>query len=159
MGTDETYQRAQLTALSDQLMDPEALPWVPQADGVYFKPLRICLRLGTWTNLLRVTRQGTINLHRHLAPVEAWVISGQWRYIERDWVARPGCYIFEPAGDVHTLVNAGDDEMVTLFCMHGSIEYIGVNGEVTFTETAATKLAKYSDYCEANGLALAPILG
>jgi len=159
MDFDEGFSRAQLIGMGDQLTDPEVLPWVPQADGVYFRPLRINPELGTWTNLLRVTRQGTINLHRHLAPVEAWVISGQWRYLERDWVARPGCYVFEPAGDIHTLVNAGDDEMVTLFCMHGPIEYIGADGQVTFTETAETKLAKYTSYCDANGLELAPILG
>ncbi|HXW81787.1 MAG TPA: 2,4'-dihydroxyacetophenone dioxygenase family protein [Acidimicrobiales bacterium] len=146
-------------ASGDQLLDPGALPWVPQAEGVYFRPLRICPELGSWTNLLRVTKKGTINLHRHVAPVEAWVISGQWRYLERDWVARPGTYVFEPAGDVHTLVNTGEEEMVTLFCMHGPIEYIGRDGETIFTETAETKLSKYVSFCEANGISLAPIIG
>lgn len=43
--------------------------------------------------------------------------------------------------------------------MHGSIEYIGPNGETIFTETAETKLSKYARFCEANGIPLAPIVG
>jgi hypothetical protein len=74
---------------------------------------------------LGVTRQGTINLHRLLAPVEA-----------------------------------GGDEMVRLFWMPGPIEYIGSDGQVDlYRNGAETKLAKYTAYCEASGLALAPILG
>ena len=65
---------AELKATDDQLRDPEAIPWVPQVEGVWFKPLRICPGRGSWTNLLRVTKRGTINLHRHLEAVEAWVL-------------------------------------------------------------------------------------
>lgn len=149
---------AELRASDDQLRDPEAIPWVPQADGIFFKPLRICPQRGCWTNLLRVTKQGTVSLHRHLDAVEAWVIKGKWRYLERDWVARPGTYVFEPPGDIHTLVNAGEEEMVTLFSIHGPIEYFGPDGDIIFTETAETKLAKYVRFCEENGLPLASIV-
>lgn len=158
MGTDEVVITEDLRATDDQLRDPAALPWVPQADGVFFKPLRVCRETGQWTNLLRVTRQGTVSLHRHLAAVEAWVVQGEWRYLERDWVARPGTYVFEPPGDVHTLVNTGEVEMVTLFTIHGPIEYIGPGGETVFTETAETKLSKYVDFCQKNGFPLAQIV-
>jgi 2,4'-dihydroxyacetophenone dioxygenase len=144
---------------SDLLLDPDAIPWVPQADGVWFRPLRLSPGLGTWSNLLRVTRKGRINLHRHLAPVEAWVIRGQWRYLEHDWVARPGNYVYEPAGDVHTLITEGDEEMITLFTMHGPIEYIGPNGELLFTETAETKLRRYLNFCAAGGTGAVPVIG
>jgi 2,4'-dihydroxyacetophenone dioxygenase len=158
MDIEEVGVPSELRSMHDQLRDPETIAWVPQAEGVFFRPLRICPREGRWTNLLRVTRRGTINLHRHLAAVEAWVIQGEWRYVERDWVARPGTYVFEPAGDIHTLVNTGQDEMVTLFSMHGPIEYIGANGETTFTETAETKLSKYVDFCRDNSIPLASIV-
>ena len=55
-------------------------------------------------------------------------------------------------------MNTGEDEMVTLFSIHGPIEYIGAAGETIFTETAETKLAKYVNYCHENGIALAPIV-
>jgi 2,4'-dihydroxyacetophenone dioxygenase len=158
MDIEEVSIPVELRSAHDQLRDPEAVPWVPQAEGVFFRPLRICPREGRWTNLLRVTKRGTINLHRHLAAVEAWVIAGEWRYLERDWVARPGTYVFEPPGDIHTLVNTGETEMVTLFSMHGPIEYIGANGETTFTETAETKLSKYMNFCRDNNIPLAAIV-
>ncbi len=147
-------------ASGDQLLDPRTLPWVPQADGVYFRPLRICPELGTWTNLLRVTRQGTINLHRHIAPVEAWVISGEWRYLERDsgWPVQGPMYSSRLVTSTRSSIRA-EEEMVTLFSMHGAIEYIGPNGETIFTETAETKRSKYASFCEAHEIPLAPIIG
>ena len=143
---------------TDQLLRPDAIPWIPQADGVWFRPLRLSPGLGTWTNLLRVTRKGTISLHRHVAAVEAWVIVGQWRYLEHDWTARAGDYVYEPAGDVHTLVTVGDEEMITLFSMHGPIEYIGPDGQVTYVETADTKLKRYAEYCASHNAGLAPVI-
>jgi 2,4'-dihydroxyacetophenone dioxygenase len=158
MDAEQVVVPAELRATDDQLRDPETIPWVPQVDGVSFKPLRISPRAGTWTNLLRVTKRGTINLHRHLDAVEAWVIKGEWRYLERDWVARSGTYVFEPPGDIHTLMNTGEEEMVTLFSIHGPIEYIGAGGETIFTETAETKLSKCVSYCQEKGIPLAPIV-
>jgi 2,4'-dihydroxyacetophenone dioxygenase len=137
----------------------DAIPWIPQADGVWFRPLRLSPELGTWTNLLRVTKRGTINLHRHVAPVEAWVITGQWRYLEHDWTASAGDYVYEPAGDVHTLVTVGEEEMITLFSMHGPIEYIGQDGQVAYVETAQTKLSRYADFCASHDAGLAPVIG
>jgi 2,4'-dihydroxyacetophenone dioxygenase len=159
MDIGEVLKSGDFRTADDQLRDPDALPWVPQGEGVWFRPLRFCPDLGSWTNLLRVTKKGTINLHRHTAPVEAWVISGNWRYLERDWVARPGTYVFEPAGDIHTLAHVGEQEMVTLFNIHGPIEYLGPDGEITFIETVETKLARYVEFCEATGTAIAPLIG
>ena len=142
----------------DLLLDPADIPWVPQADGVWFRPLRISLGAGTWTSLLRVTRRGTVGPHRHAAPVEAWVIGGRWRYLEHGWVAQAGSYVYEPAGDVHTLVTVGDEETITLFSVHGPVEYLGPGGEVAFVETAETKLRRYADFCQSRDLRVAPII-
>ena len=58
----------------------------------------------------------------------------------------------------HTLMNTGEEEMVTLFSIHGPIEYIGAGGATIFTETAETKLSKYINYCQEKGIPLAPIV-
>jgi hypothetical protein len=105
-----------------------------------------------------VTGRGTISLHRHVAPVEAWVIGGRWRYLEHGWVARAGSYVYEPAGDVHTLVTLGDEEMITLFSVHGPVEYLGPGGEVATVETAETKLRRYVDFCDSHDLQVAPVV-
>jgi 2,4'-dihydroxyacetophenone dioxygenase len=49
-------------------------------------------------------------------------LKGQWRYAERDWIAKPGTFIFEPLGDIHTLITE-DEEVITLFTLSGSLQY------------------------------------
>ena len=73
--------------------------WVPQAPNVWFRPLFLNTVNGEWVNLLRVTRSGVVSRHRHPAPVHGYVIRGQWRYLEHDWIAREGMYVFEPPGE------------------------------------------------------------
>lgn len=142
--------------LTDFLIRSNDLPWVPQGSGnVWFKPLRISTERDSWVNILRVDRGGVVNRHRHLAEVEGWVLQGHWHYREHDWQAEPGAYVYEPPGDVHTLVadlEPGSEPMLTLFFIHGPIEYMDANGELAYIETAETKLRRYHDFCAGNGL-------
>ncbi|MCA9164122.1 MAG: 2,4'-dihydroxyacetophenone dioxygenase family protein [Planctomycetales bacterium] len=102
--------------------DDERL-WVPQAERVWFRPLLLNTVNGEWVNLLRVQRQGMLSRHRHPAPVHGYVIKGSWRYLEHDWTAKEGMYVFEPPGEIHTLVVDDDDEMITLFHVCGALIY------------------------------------
>src|SRR5437867_4439193 len=79
----------------DALPDDDRL-WVPQAPSVWFRPLLLNTVNGEWVNLLRVKRAGVLSRHRHPAPVHGYVIRGSWRYLEHDWIAREGMYVFEP---------------------------------------------------------------
>jgi hypothetical protein len=47
-------------ALPDRAIHSDELPWVPQGERVWFKPLRFDLVTGRWINLLKVEgkRQG-----------------------------------------------------------------------------------------------------
>src|SRR5687767_2639943 len=94
--------------------------WVPQAPNVWFRPLLLNRVNGEWVNLLRVRKSGVLSRHRHPAPVHGYVIKGAWRYLEHDWVATAGTYVFEPPGAVHTLVvDEPVEEMITLFHVQG----------------------------------------
>src|SRR5580692_7016555 len=95
------------------------LPWIEQAPGVFFRPLRISPRMGTWANILRVESAGRVSRHRHLGAIQALVLAGSWRYLEHDWVARPGDFVFEGIGEVHTLVVEPGEAMETLFIIDG----------------------------------------
>jgi 2,4'-dihydroxyacetophenone dioxygenase len=136
----------------DRRIDANELPWVEQAPGVWFKPLRLSLERGMWANLLKVSPEGLLNRHRHLGPVEAWVLQGRWRYLEHDWVAGPGSYVHEPEGDVHTLVVEAGEEMVTLFLVYGAVEYLDDAGDIAYTDTPERKLQLYEEHCRAHGL-------
>ena len=67
-----------------------------------------------------------VGTHYHVGPVHGYTIRGHWRYLEHDWVAKPGTYIYEPAGEAHTLVIAEDspEPMVTVFVIGGALIYL-----------------------------------
>lgn len=139
--------------LTDVVARSTDIPWVPQGSGnVWFKPLRICLEQNRWTNLLKVTKNGIVNRHRHLSEVEGWVIQGSWHYLEHDWTANAGDFVYEPLGDIHTLVADVADEdqpMITLFSIHGDIEYVDEHGDRLYIENAQSKLRRYLEHCGA----------
>jgi len=78
--------------------------WVPQADGVWFRPLMLNTVSGGWFNLLRVRKSGVLSRHRHPMAVYGYVLKGNWRYLEHDWIAEEGGFVYEPPGEVHTLI-------------------------------------------------------
>lgn len=136
-------------ALSDQAIQSDDTPWIPNGDGAFFKPLRFDLATGTWINLVKITKSGTVNRHRHTGgPVIGFTIEGEWRYLERDWVARKGTLIYEPPGDVHTLVVDSDEGMITLFMMSGSLQFLNDKEEIVEERDAFTVLRNYLEYCK-----------
>ena len=80
-----------------------------------------------------------------------------WRYLEHDWVAKPGDYIYEPIGDVHTLVVDPVEEMITLFQVSGGVVYLDEHDREVRTDTAQSKLDLYLAHCRAHGLEPADI--
>lgn len=115
--------------------------WVPQAENVWFRPLMLNTLNGSWCNLLRVRRAGVLSRHRHPAPVHGFVLKGRWHYLEHDWVANEGDYVFEAPGETHTLVVDSDvEEMITFFQIAGCMYYVDEHGEHTGFEDVFTKI-------------------
>jgi len=121
--------------------DDERL-WVPQAENIWFRPLLLNTVAGEWVNLLRVRRSGVLSKHLHPAPVHGYVIKGSWRYLEHDWVAREGGYVFEPPGEVHTLICDDADEMITLFYVSGCLIYFDEAGRACGYDDVHTKIER-----------------
>ena len=115
--------------------------WVPQADAVWFRPLLLNTVTGSWCNLLRVRKSGVLSRHIHPSVVVGYVIKGAWRYLEHDWVATAGTYVFEPPGETHTLVVDSADEMITFFHnVSGVIVYVDEQGRATGHEDVFTRI-------------------
>ncbi len=126
--------------------------WVPQAPNVWFRPLLLDTTGGGWFNLLRVRRSGVLSRHRHPGPVYGFVIKGHWHYLEHDFVASPGKFLFEPPGETHTLVVDSDDEMITLFNVNGSMVYVDEDGKAIGFEDVFTKIQMCIKHYESTGL-------
>jgi len=137
--------------LSDWLKDDEL--WVPQAVNVEFKPCMLSVSQGYFVNLLRVRRSGILSRHRHAGPVHALVLRGRWHYLEHDWMAEEGTYVYETPGDIHTLiVPEGVTEMITWFHNTGGYTYVDVNGKPTGYEDVFTKLKFAREHYKKIGL-------
>jgi quercetin dioxygenase-like cupin family protein len=115
--------------------------WVPQAPDVWFRPLLLNTVNGGWCNLLRVRRAGVLSRHRHPMLVVGYVIKGRWKYLEHDWTAEEGSFVFEPPGEVHTLTVPEDcAEMITFFDISGAMIYVDADGRQTGYEDVFTKI-------------------
>lgn len=130
--------------------------WVPQAPLVWFRPLLLNTVSGGWCNLLRVRKAGVLSRHIHPATVVGYVIKGAWRYLEHDWVAQAGSFVFEPPGEIHTLVvdetSGGEQEMITFFNISGAMVYLDAEGNTTGYEDVFTKIDMCRRHYAANGL-------
>jgi 2,4'-dihydroxyacetophenone dioxygenase len=141
--------------IAQQAIPEDERVWVPQAPGVWFRPLLLNTVTGSWCNLLRVRKAGVLSRHIHPSWVTGLVLKGAWRYLEHDWVAREGSFVYEPPGEIHTLVvdeAVGAQEMITFFNIHGAMVYVDEQGAVTGYEDVFTKIAMCRKHYEAVGL-------
>jgi len=137
--------------------DDERL-WVPRGDGVENIPLLFCVTQGSWVNITRARGDGIVSRHRHSSPVTGHTLSGAWGYLEHDWTARTGTFVFEPPGETHTLVvkpdpeNADSDHMMVLFHNFGPLMHVDDNGEVTGYVDVFTRIETCKKHYSKNGL-------
>ena len=142
----------------DRALPGDDVPWVPQEPGRWFKPLHFFTTNGTWVNLVKMEPGRRIRRHVHAGgSVQAYVLEGTWRYLEHDWIARPGSYVFEPAGGAHTLEVLGDETMVTLFVVSGVIQYLDDDGSVVQQDDLGSRRRLYLDFCDEHGIEPAAI--
>jgi 2,4'-dihydroxyacetophenone dioxygenase len=152
------YQLPMPAEARAEIVVPGVIPdddriWVPQADRVWFRPLCLNVSQGYWMNLLKVTRAGVLSRHRHPNPVHGYVLRGRWYYLEHDWVAETGSYVFEPPGETHTLVVPEDvAEMITLFQVNGVMSYVDPWGKPIGYEDVFTKIDMCRRHYDAIGL-------
>ncbi|MFT3965819.1 MAG: 2,4'-dihydroxyacetophenone dioxygenase family protein [Sphingobium sp.] len=126
--------------------------WVRTAiEGVWSRPLLFDTVGGSWVNVTRLRKEGFISRHAHPCPVHAYVISGQWRYAERDWIAKAGDYLHEPAGDIHTLTGLpGGSE--TLFNIGGALIELDEGGNAVGYADVFSRIEQAAAHFEQVGL-------
>lgn len=152
------YRGRQPREMRPDLVVPDLWPederfWVPLDDGVWSRPLLFNVTQGSYSHLMRVTRQGIVARHRHAGPVTAHVLVGRWHYLEHDWVAEEGSFAFEPPGETHTLVvPEGCTEMATVFHVTGALIYVDPDGAAIGYDDVFTRLEKTRAHFAAAGL-------
>ena len=91
---------------------------------------------------------------RHLPqPVHGYVLRGEWRYLEHDWIATEGGYVYEAPGETHTLVvDPHVEEMITLFQVNGAMIYVDPDGKNVGYDDVFTRIDKCRAHYARNGL-------
>jgi hypothetical protein len=83
-------------------------------------------------------------------------LRGHWRYLEHDWIAKPGTFIFEPAGEAHTLVITDDspEPAIIFFVVDGALIYLDkpVNGTMAAFEDGFSALELSRKFYRESGL-------
>src|SRR5438552_19189361 len=99
---------------------------VPYADGVWFQPCNFNCTSGGFSVVLKGLPGSALGTHYHVGTVRGYTMRGHWRYLEHEWVAKPGTFIYEPAGEAHTLVITQDspEPAVIMFVVEGGLIYL-----------------------------------
>jgi len=137
------------------VIDAESMPWmpfVPYTNDVLLKLLKVDPIRGEWITLLKAPAGLQLPKHHHSGTVHVYTVSGRWRYLEHDWVAGPGSFVFETAGTQHTPVGVGDDEIITLNIVQGDWDLIGPEGQVLAIENWKSMMQRYLAFCETQGI-------
>ena len=130
--------------------------WVPYADGVWFQPCCFNVTSGGFSVILKGLPGAMLGTHYHVGTVHGYTMRGHWRYLEHDWIAKPGTYIYEPAGEAHTLVITKDspEPAIILFIVEGGLIYLdkAANGGFAAYEDGFTLLELTRKYYREAGL-------
>lgn len=129
-------------------------PYVPFTENVYIRHLAFDVRTNSFANILWLKKGGMVGRHRHRGPILACTMEGSWRYLEYDWVARPGSYVRESPGVTHTLVSDDPNGMKTMFFLTGPLEFVDENDNVLETLDVFWFIDHYVTYCREKGLKL-----
>ena len=121
--------------------------WVPQAQGRVVPSAAAQHGQRRLVQPAARAQRGILSRHRHPMLVVGYVIKGRWKYLEHDWTAEEGSFVYEPPGEIHTLTVPEDcPEMITFFNISGAMIYLDGEGRQTGYEDVLTKI----DMCRAH---------
>ena len=104
--------------------------YAPLSETVGSRPLWISPRDNRWADILWARSAGLVNRHYHPQAVFAYTISGKWGYLEHDWVATAGDWVYEAPGEAHTLVaHEHTEPMKVTFNVTGPLIWLDENGD------------------------------
>lgn len=137
-------------APASRVVNVDDMPW---ADWILVevKLLRVAEDGGSYTLMTRMPPGTRLPKHRHMGAVTGFTISGSWRYLEYDWVATAGSFIYEPPGSAHTLVVDGDEPAVVIFEIAGGLVLFDDNDNIVGYEDAESARDRYRMALEAKG--------
>jgi hypothetical protein len=89
---------------------------------------------GGFSIVVKALPGAVLGAHYHVGDVYGFTMRGHWGYLEHDFLATPGTFIYEPAGEAHTLFVAKDSPgpMMTFFVVGGGLLFLDKPVDGTF---------------------------
>jgi 2,4'-dihydroxyacetophenone dioxygenase len=154
----EPKQRHRDHYIADIDLDDDRL-WVPWGDtkGVWFQPCCSNVTAGGFSIVVKGLPGAVLGTHYHVGDVYGMNMRGLWRYLESEWIAKPGTFIYEPAGEAHTLVVLEDspESMMAFFVVRGALVYMEPDGTFKSYEDAFTFMEMARKHWRDKGLDVA----
>ena len=127
-------------------------PWVPFGANAAIRHLAFDVRRNIFSNILWIKSGGVIGTHKHRGTVVMICLEGSARYLEYDWVAGPGSFIYETPGLTHTLVSDHPNGVKLFGWLEGAIEFYDEHGSFVETLDVWWFINHYESYCRAHGI-------
>jgi 2,4'-dihydroxyacetophenone dioxygenase len=127
--------------------------YAPLSETVGTRPLWISPGQNRWCDVLLARGAGMVNRHYHPQQVFAYTISGKWGYLEHDWTATAGDFVYEAPGEAHTLVAyESDAPMLVHFNVTGPLVWLDSSGEPEGTFDVYDYIAMCKEHYDKVGL-------
>lgn len=136
----------------DVYINGEEAGWHPWMNGLMIKPYRYETKSGLSVFTLWAPKATVLGKHRHRGVVTGVTMEGDWGYFEYEWVARPGDYVVENPGTIHTL-RMGEGAKV-VYTVDGSIEFFNDDDSLRNTMDVFSFIDLYVKHCERTGQAV-----
>ncbi|MBU4612175.1 2,4'-dihydroxyacetophenone dioxygenase family protein [Achromobacter sp. GG226] len=132
--------------------------YVPFSETVSSRPLWISPQQNKWCDILMAKSAGLVNRHYHPHEVFAFTLSGKWGYLEHDWIATRGDFVYETPGEGHTLVAYEHEEpMRVFFIVKGPLIWLDEDGKADGAFDVHDYIALCRDHYEKVGLGAAAV--
>ena len=133
-------------------MSEKESPWVPFGDNAAIRHLAFDVRHNLYSNVLWIKSAGVIGTHKHRGTVVMLCLEGSVRYLEYDWVATPGGFIYETPGLIHTLVTDHPNGVKLFGWLSGATEFYDAAGNFVETLDIWWFINHYETYCREVGI-------
>jgi quercetin dioxygenase-like cupin family protein len=132
--------------------DVPAVPFTPYSEDVKIKLLRADPVTGQMCVILSAPGGTGLGVHKHYGSVILYTIRGAWRYLEHDWIARAGDFVYEPAGSSHTFQVEAGETTEAFIIVEGALQFLDDEGNSLAIEDWHSMYERYLAYCEEEGI-------
>lgn len=132
---------------------PEDRPWIPAGYGEQ-KYLRLNLETGEWVLIAKIRPGQQVPYHKHHGGLHLFVMEGELNFVDEDWSAGPGTYVYEPPGNTH--VELSEKGVTMLAWSQGPLEFLNPDNTPAEVRDCVAWKAEIEAYHEQAGIPMPP---